>query len=199
MGKRKSSRKPVKKVVAKLDSSFNCLFCNHNNSITCNLDKKILVGSLRCKICGTKFQTKINVLSQPVDVYSDWFDAVEEVNSKDNRKSYGASHNGVSDDEGSSSDYESSSEENSDSDDDDLRETKKTRRHQIIEEEEDDDNDEREYADKGDEDEQERSKSPQGENGDGDGDDDDDDEDSDEDFSEKISSRRRIQPDSDEE
>ncbi|KAL6949733.1 hypothetical protein ACO0QE_000390 [Hanseniaspora vineae] len=194
MGKRKSSRKPVKKVVAKLDSSFNCLFCNHNNSITCNLDKKILVGSLRCKICGTKFQTKINVLSQPVDVYSDWFDAVEEVNSKDNRKSYGTSQNGGSDDEGSSSDYESSSEENFDSDDDDLREAKKARRHQIIEEDEDDDEDEAEYADKSDN--QETSKSPQNHNDD---DDDDEEEDSDEDFSEKVSSRRRLQPESDEE
>ena len=33
-----------------------------------------------CKICGQNFQTTINSLSKPVDVYTDWYDATEEVN-----------------------------------------------------------------------------------------------------------------------
>ncbi|SMN18471.1 similar to Saccharomyces cerevisiae YKL160W ELF1 Transcription elongation factor that contains a conserved zinc finger domain [Maudiozyma saulgeensis] len=103
MGKRKkSSRGPAKKQVQKLDTKFNCLFCNHENSVSCKLDKRNSIGSLNCKICGQSFQTRINALSQPVDVYSDWFDAVEEVNQGKASDS--------EEDEGSSSDYESESD-----------------------------------------------------------------------------------------
>ncbi|UCS19939.1 uncharacterized protein HLK63_E05951 [Nakaseomyces glabratus] len=107
MGKRKkSSRGPVKRVVQKLDTSFNCLFCNHEKSVSCTLDKKNSIGHLSCKICGQSFQTRINSLSQPVDVYSDWFDAVEEVNS-----GRGSDSEHDNDDENSDSDYESDSDE----------------------------------------------------------------------------------------
>ncbi|KAM3160664.1 Transcription elongation factor 1 [Lachancea thermotolerans] len=103
MGKRKkSSRGPAKRVVQKLDLTFNCLFCNHEKSITCTLDKKNGIGSLSCKVCGQSFQTHINALSQPVDVYSDWFDAVEEVNAGKVSESEGESD--------SASDYESDSD-----------------------------------------------------------------------------------------
>ncbi|QHS74443.1 Elf1p [Saccharomyces paradoxus] len=105
MGKRKkSTRKPTKRLVQKLDTKFNCLFCNHEKSVSCTLDKKNSIGTLSCKICGQSFQTRINSLSQPVDVYSDWFDAVEEVNS-------GRGSDTDDADEGSDSDYESDSEQ----------------------------------------------------------------------------------------
>lgn len=45
----------------------------------CTLDKKNLLGELHCKICGQTFQTAIHGLSQPVDVYSDWIDACEDL------------------------------------------------------------------------------------------------------------------------
>lgn len=106
MGKRKkSSRGPAKRVTQKLDTKFNCLFCNHDKSVSCTLDKKNSIGTLSCKICGQSFQTRITSLSQPVDVYSDWFDAVEEVNLGRGSESEG------DDDENSSSDYESDSDE----------------------------------------------------------------------------------------
>ncbi|CAN3365354.1 transcription elongation factor 1 [Diutina catenulata] len=79
MGKRKSSAKPVKKIKQKLESTFTCLFCNHERSVICTLDKKNSLGELHCKICGQTFQTAINSLSQPVDVYSDWIDACEDL------------------------------------------------------------------------------------------------------------------------
>lgn len=104
MGKRKkSTRTPAKKVVLKLDTMFNCLFCNHDKSVSCTLDKKNSIGSLQCKICGQSFQTRINGLSQAVDVYSDWFDAVEEVNS-------GRGSESEDGDDDSASDYESDSD-----------------------------------------------------------------------------------------
>ncbi|ODQ77108.1 hypothetical protein BABINDRAFT_169452 [Babjeviella inositovora NRRL Y-12698] len=79
MGKRKSSAKPQAKVKQVLDTTFQCLFCNHEKSIICTLDKRNSIGQLHCKICGQTFQTPLNSLSQPVDVYSDWVDACEAV------------------------------------------------------------------------------------------------------------------------
>lgn len=46
------------------------------------MDKKLGVGVLTCKICGQHFQTSINTLSDPVDVYSEWVDACEAVATK---------------------------------------------------------------------------------------------------------------------
>ncbi|KAH3666842.1 hypothetical protein OGAPHI_003291 [Ogataea philodendri] len=34
---------------------------------------------LSCKVCGQSFQSPINSLSQPIDIYSDWVDACEAV------------------------------------------------------------------------------------------------------------------------
>ena len=80
MGKRKSSsRKPAKKIKQTLDTTFTCLFCNHEKSVICTIDKKNLLGELHCKICGQSFQTAIHSLSQPVDIYSDWIDACEDL------------------------------------------------------------------------------------------------------------------------
>ncbi|KAL9618544.1 MAG: hypothetical protein Q9160_006728 [Pyrenula sp. 1 TL-2023] len=81
MGKRKkSSRKPQgAKKREPLATSFSCLFCNHDKAVTVRLDKKNGLGTLSCKICGQKYQSQINYLSQPVDVYSDWIDACEQV------------------------------------------------------------------------------------------------------------------------
>lgn len=80
MGKRKSSaRKPAKKVKQTLDITFTCLFCNHERSVICTLDKKNGIGELHCKICGQNFQSSIHSLSKPVDIYSDWIDACEDL------------------------------------------------------------------------------------------------------------------------
>ncbi|ODQ68465.1 Elf1-domain-containing protein, partial [Nadsonia fulvescens var. elongata DSM 6958] len=79
-GKRKkSSRGPAKKLKQTLATTFSCLFCNHENSVICSMDKKLGVGNLYCKICGQTFQASINALSAPIDVYSDWVDACEAV------------------------------------------------------------------------------------------------------------------------
>lgn len=79
MGKRKTAAKPVKRIKQTLDITFTCLFCNHEKSVVCTLDKKNSLGELHCKICGQSFQSAINPLSQPVDIYSDWIDACEDL------------------------------------------------------------------------------------------------------------------------
>ncbi|KAJ5474815.1 Transcription elongation factor 1 [Penicillium sp. IBT 31633x] len=70
-----------------LPTTFSCLFCNHENSVVVKLDKKLGLGDLSCKVCGQKFQTGINYLSAPVDVYSDWVDACDTV-AKDTANQY---------------------------------------------------------------------------------------------------------------
>ncbi|KZO95296.1 Elf1-domain-containing protein [Calocera viscosa TUFC12733] len=80
MGKRKkSSRKPgggrVK--LQPLETTFQCLFCHHNDSVVCKLDKTEGLGQLHCKICGQRFSCTVNYLSEPIDVYSEWIDASE--------------------------------------------------------------------------------------------------------------------------
>jgi len=80
MGKRKSSSKPQgPKKREPLATTFQCLFCNHENSVSVKLDKKSNTGELSCKVCGQSYQTGINYLSAPVDVYSDWIDACDAV------------------------------------------------------------------------------------------------------------------------
>ncbi|CZS90779.1 related to transcription elongation factor 1 [Rhynchosporium agropyri] len=64
---------------APLPSTFDCLFCNHVNSVIVKLDKKAGVGALSCKVCSQHFQCAINYLSAAVDVYSDWVDACDAV------------------------------------------------------------------------------------------------------------------------
>lgn len=63
----------------KLPTTFQCLFCNHENSVSVSIEKKSGVGNLQCKVCGQTFQTNINYLSAPVDVYADWIDACDAV------------------------------------------------------------------------------------------------------------------------
>lgn len=81
MGKRKkSSRKPQgPKKKEPLPTTFACLFCNHEASVTVKMDRKAGTGELSCKVCGQKFQTGINYLSAGVDVYADWVDACDAV------------------------------------------------------------------------------------------------------------------------
>jgi len=62
-----------------LQTTFNCLFCNHEDAVTCKLDKKAGIGQLSCKVCGQQYQSNINYLSHAVDVYSDWVDACDDI------------------------------------------------------------------------------------------------------------------------
>jgi len=81
MGKRKkATKKPApKKKGSTLPVIFSCLFCNHEHSVTVKIDKKAGIGSLSCQVCGQTFQSPVNYLSAPVDVYYDWVDACDAV------------------------------------------------------------------------------------------------------------------------
>ncbi|OTF72893.1 hypothetical protein BLA29_003074 [Euroglyphus maynei] len=82
MAKKKSKRKPMaaKKPIQPLDTLFNCPFCNHEKSCEVKLDRQRNVGRISCRICLEDFQTNINYLSEPIDIYTEWIDACESVN-----------------------------------------------------------------------------------------------------------------------
>ncbi|XP_044721957.1 transcription elongation factor elf1 like domain-containing protein [Hirsutella rhossiliensis] len=107
MGKRKkSSRKPEgPRKADPLPTTFTCLFCNHEKSVTVKLDRKAGVGQLDCRVCGQKFQCAVNYLSAAVDVYGEWVDAADAVAKEDTGKT---GHGGLASISGSSKrDYRS--------------------------------------------------------------------------------------------
>ncbi len=102
MGKKASRKPPPKKVIPKfctmisfhsfnqvsnfffrLNTKFDCPFCNNERSVDCNMDRKTGTGTVKCRICGRSFQCYINALSIPVDVFSEWIDECERANSED--------------------------------------------------------------------------------------------------------------------
>mmetsp|Transcript_8667 Transcript_8667/g.21488 ORF Transcript_8667/g.21488 Transcript_8667/m.21488 type:complete len:93 (-) Transcript_8667:160-438(-) len=80
MGKRKSSKPPPKKVVPKVDTMFTCPFCNHDKAVIAKMDHLTEKGLVECTVCGQKYTCNITHLSEPIDVYSDWIDACDNLN-----------------------------------------------------------------------------------------------------------------------
>jgi transcription elongation factor Elf1 len=75
MGRRKkAAKKVVKRVKLTVAKVFKCLFCNREDSVTCNMDNKAMIGELVCRVCNAKFQTTITSLTEPIDVFSEWLD-----------------------------------------------------------------------------------------------------------------------------
>lgn len=81
MGKRKSSRKVQKAPRPKLERVFDCPFCNHNKTVEVLFKKSESKASISCRVCTVSWETKMTPLMEAIDVYSDWIDACEHVNS----------------------------------------------------------------------------------------------------------------------
>jgi transcription elongation factor Elf1 len=72
MGRRKTKAKKVaKKKKPGVPTVFKCLFCNHQDSVSVEMDTKVMIGDLKCSVCGANFQMEIHALSDPIDVYSE--------------------------------------------------------------------------------------------------------------------------------
>lgn len=85
MAKRKAARKPNKKAkLQPLDKVFRCLFCQHAGVVHCKLDRQEMVSRIECSRCAQHFETKIDHLTEPIDVYSLWIDAAEMANQAGN-------------------------------------------------------------------------------------------------------------------
>jgi transcription elongation factor Elf1 len=55
-GKKKTAKKVVKKKRLTVAKTFKCLFCNHENAVTCSFDREAKIGELVCRVCGNTFQ-----------------------------------------------------------------------------------------------------------------------------------------------
>jgi transcription elongation factor Elf1 len=86
MGRRKkAAKKVVKKKRALVSKVFKCLFCSHEKSIVSKIDLKNRTGELECIVCGAKFQSKVNTLTEPIDLYHEWLDKAREKQAEENR------------------------------------------------------------------------------------------------------------------
>lgn len=80
MGKRKTTSVKVKRLLKypkKLDVTFACPFCSAEHSVDCKIDRARQQGQCKCRLCGAGYQTVVNALSEPVDLYGEWMDAIE--------------------------------------------------------------------------------------------------------------------------
>ena len=80
MGKRKSIstlKKPSSKKQPGLNKVFACPFCNREKAVQVTMLRKEGLGQLSCKVCGVNFQSRIDYLSESVDVYADWIDTCD--------------------------------------------------------------------------------------------------------------------------
>ncbi|XP_043605479.1 transcription elongation factor 1 homolog [Bombus pyrosoma] len=82
MGRRKVKREtPQRKTaIVPMDMLFTCPFCNHEKSCEVKMDQHRKIAKISCRICSEDFQTNINMLSEPIDVYNDWIDACDAIN-----------------------------------------------------------------------------------------------------------------------
>merc|ERR1712113_1117672 len=82
MGKRKSSKPLAAKKKAKLETIFDCPFCNHEKTIEIQI-KRAKQTSLQCRMCGVNWGTDVHDLMKPIDVFTAWIDECDAANPSD--------------------------------------------------------------------------------------------------------------------
>lgn len=79
MGKRRrAAKKVVKKARPTVAKVFKCIFCNHDGSVNCKIDIRSMTGKLECTVCGAKYETSTNALTEPIDIFTEWLDSTAE-------------------------------------------------------------------------------------------------------------------------
>ena len=66
----------------KLETIFRCPFCQHENSVGCSFNKVLRIGEISCSICSANYETRITPLTEPIDMYCEWMDECQRVNTK---------------------------------------------------------------------------------------------------------------------
>ncbi len=78
MGGKASKRKPAKKKPRqKMEKTFACPFCHNDACIDMKIDKHDQMGTATCRVCAAGYQTVSNYLTEPIDIYSEWIDAIQ--------------------------------------------------------------------------------------------------------------------------
>lgn len=76
---RRTTRKTVRKPTApKLETSFDCPICNHENVVQCRVGAKTRRGTALCGVCESNFTCQVTGLDKPIDVYHAWIDKLTE-------------------------------------------------------------------------------------------------------------------------
>ncbi|CAD7935166.1 unnamed protein product [Amoebophrya sp. A25] len=86
MGRRRRRAAVVAKAKPKLDTQFDCPYCNSSKSVEVKMSRPESLGQLKCRVCNVSYQTRINYLNEPVDVYSEWIDESAERQRLQDRK-----------------------------------------------------------------------------------------------------------------
>ena len=79
-GKRKKAKPPPKKARPKVATVFDCPFCGNSESCSVKMDYEHSQGIISCDQCGTSHESRITRLSEAIDVYAEWIDMCEDVN-----------------------------------------------------------------------------------------------------------------------
>ena len=88
MSKKKSRKRVIKVIIPKISTVFDCPFCNHKQSVEAkmyiknnkNREKKEMIASVSCRVCGNFYKTEYHQLIEPIDIYSEWIDECEKAN-----------------------------------------------------------------------------------------------------------------------
>mmetsp|Transcript_8618 Transcript_8618/g.14613 ORF Transcript_8618/g.14613 Transcript_8618/m.14613 type:complete len:91 (+) Transcript_8618:121-393(+) len=76
MGRRKAAlKKTLKKKKPTVPTVFKCPFCHHDDAVECKLDMKVKLGTITCRMCNVSYQSQINYLTDPIDVFCEWIDS----------------------------------------------------------------------------------------------------------------------------
>jgi len=51
--------------------------------VTVRVDRKEGIAQLVCRVCDQRYQSKVNHLTEPVDIYSEWIDAADAAQKED--------------------------------------------------------------------------------------------------------------------
>merc|ERR1712039_537571 len=86
MARRKTAKQNTKKSAYKLPTEFNCPFCNFKKCVECKLYHTLKKGSISCRVCGHTYETTINHLTEPADLYCSWIDECERINEEETSK-----------------------------------------------------------------------------------------------------------------
>jgi len=80
MGKRKSSRVKQKAPRPKLDTVFDCPFCNHKKTVEVNFEAGRTRANISCRVCAASWSNTVSALTEPIDLYSEWIDECQKYN-----------------------------------------------------------------------------------------------------------------------
>ena len=96
MGRKKSRQVQRTVIKQKVDTVFDCPFCNDTKTVEVSMDHNHGVADIKCRVCLAKFQTEIHHLTEPIDVYCEWIDECDKLNKKLNQPE---EHKSVDEDE----------------------------------------------------------------------------------------------------